>query len=70
MNMNELESKQGADSSAGLPTQPQPQMTVLELKLSADSSDEESWLQASLLLDCKTSDSLERSGEGLLEKGR
>ena len=37
----ELESKQGADSSADLPTQPQPQLKIAEPKPSTASSDEE-----------------------------
>ena len=41
MNTTELETKQGADSSADLPTQPQPQLKVVEPKLSAASSHEE-----------------------------
>ena len=41
MNMIELETKKGADSSANLPTQPQSQLKVVEPKPSAASSDEE-----------------------------
>ena len=41
MNTTELETKQGADSSADLPTQPQPQLKVVEPKLSAASSHED-----------------------------
>ena len=41
MNTTELESKQEADSSADLPTQPQPQLKVVEPKPSAASTDEE-----------------------------
>ena len=40
MNTNESESKQGTDTSADLPSQ-QPQMKVVEPKLSAASSDDE-----------------------------
>ena len=38
MNKTVLETKQGADSSADLPTQPQPQLKVVEPKPSAGSS--------------------------------
>ena len=41
MNINESEPKQGADTSADLLSQQQPQMKIVEPKLSAASPDEE-----------------------------